>query len=177
MLPGTKQCPRERPVWARKDVTKLSWDPNTDHFDIEKSAFIPTNIQKERMFCNLQQEKSGAGCRVGGCLSTICGGGRGEAMVGRGREGVHPKAYFCTVANSAPGLQCPLQVLWGNAREIKKQKNPEFWPLHTAIKICIVVYIYSIWFLPHCCESVRKKSLLAGKIEAKRFVLKLKESR
>ena len=62
--------------------------------------------------------------RLGGVeeyLPTICGG-KGEAVVGGGNQGVDPRRTF-TLANPTPGLECPLQAVLGNAREIYKPQN------------------------------------------------------
>lgn len=64
------------------------------------------------MFCNLQQEKYEQVEGLEGiCQISVCGGwSRGQAAVG----GVSPRIF--TLPKAAPGLQCPLQALLGNAR-------------------------------------------------------------
>lgn len=129
--PREKQCPRQICADSKR-CDKLYLDSNPGllvHMARSLSAFIAK--LREISLCSRKHAKR-RGClqfstgknygQVGGVvgyLPTMCRG-QGEAMVGKCSKGVTLRRIF-TLANPTPGLQCPLQALLGNAREICRQ--------------------------------------------------------
>lgn len=166
MLPGRSSV-LERTVWARKDVTKLYWDPNTDHFDLEKSAFIPTNMQKGKNVLQLKQEKLGAGCGVGGCLSILLRAGEVKLWWEEAGRGWTQGLIFAPWPTQLLGYSALFRSDEEMLEKSKSKRTVRVLTsahrnknLHCGLHIPQCKYIY--WFLPHCCKSIRKESLLAG---------------